>query len=99
MLGASHDAAGISIRIMPPPPSALSVVAGNTDPQACSVPLKVLPLAVSTVLPHRWTWPLPPMDAVPDRQVTLTIVCEASANVVRDAQPPPLPPVAPAVPV
>ena len=100
MLGASHAAPGISIRIMPPPPSALSVVAGNTDPHACSVPLNVLPLAVSTVLPHRWTWPLPAIDAVAAGQLTLTTVCEASANVVRGAHTLPLPPVpvAPAVP-
>ena len=101
MLGASHAAFGTSIWIMPPPPSADSVVGGSAIPQAWSIPLSVLPLAVYTTLPHTCTWPVPPMEASPADQVTLTIRCEASAYVVRGAHsPPPVPPVpvVPAVP-
>ena len=102
MLGASHAAFGTSIWIMPPPPSAVSVVGGSAIPQAWSIPLSVLPLAVYTTLPHTCTWPLPPMEAMPAAQVTFTIRCEASAYVVRGAHsPPPVPPapVVPPVPV
>ena len=46
MLGASHLSFGTSIWIMPPPPSAVSVVGGSEIPHAWSIPLSVLPVAV-----------------------------------------------------
>src|SRR5262245_7129777 len=92
MLGASHAAFGTSIWIMPPPPSADSVVDGSTIPQACSVPVSVLPLAVNTSLPQMCTWPVPPMDASPACQVTVAIRCAASVDVARGSHDAPVVP-------
>src|SRR5262245_1062131 len=103
MLGASHASFGTSILIMPLPASAVSVVAGKEIPQACSVPVSVLPLAVYTTLPQTCSWPSPRIDAVPAGQLTLTTRCDASVNAVRGSHGPasiaPVPPVPPPPPV
>src|SRR4029078_959488 len=105
MLGASHLSFGTSIWIVPPPPSAVSVVGGSEIPHAWSSPVTVLRLALYTTLHQTCTWPSPRIAAVPAGQLTLTIRCDASVYAVRGSHgpasipvPAPPPPPAPAAP-
>src|SRR5581483_2329080 len=102
--GRSQVASGIWINTLPPPAIAFNPVGGNTEPHACDVAIRLLPLAVNVVLAQTCTWPVPPEVPSVFGQVTFMMMCSAWVKLVSAGQPPAVPPVpvappAPVVPV
>src|SRR4249919_720440 len=78
----------------------LRPVGGSTEPQACEVPDRLLPLAVKLLLAHTCTCPVPMVVPTVAGQVTFMTMCSPQVKLASAGHPPLLPalPDAPALP-
>src|SRR2546423_12083072 len=81
--------------MLPPPAMPFRPVGGSTEPHACEVAIRLLPLAVNVDLTHTWTWPVPPIVPTVFGQVTFMMMCSAWLKLASAGQPPALPPAPP----